>query len=103
MPRVAGDAPPGTALAFSRDGRLLAAADSGFDTKGTSYLYIQTVVWEANTSKQLFVLKNQKFDVDGLLFTRDAHSLLTGSVDGTINFWDMHSGHLTRTISLTSK
>jgi WD40 repeat protein len=103
MPRVPGDAPLGGALAFSRDGRLLAASDSGFDTKGTSYLYVQTVVWDAETGKQLFVLKNQKFDIDALQFTRDGHTLLTGSVDATIDFWNTATGRLTRTISLTGK
>lgn len=103
MPRAAGDAPFANALAFSRDGRLLAASNSGFDQKGSSYLYIQTVVWDVKTGNQLFVLKNQKFDIDGLEFTRDGHNLLTGSVDGTIDFWDMHSGNLKRTITLGNR
>jgi len=41
------------------------------------------------------------FDIDGLIFTRDDRFLLTGSVDTTIKFWDMKTGHLSRTISIT--
>ena len=100
MPRAAGDAPFATALTFSRDGRLLAASNSGFDQNGASYLYLQTVIWDVKTGKRLFVLKDQKFDIDGLEFTRDGRTLLSSSIDGTIDFWDMRTGTLLRTISL---
>jgi WD40 repeat protein len=102
MPRAEGDAPFGTSLTFSRDGRLLAASDSGFDQKGATYLYLQTVIWDAKTGKRLFVLKNQKFDIDSLIFTRDGRTLLSSSIDGTINFWDTKTGNLKRTIRLTA-
>lgn len=103
MPRADGDEPFGTALTFSRDGRLVAASNSGFDQKGASYLYLQTVIWDVKTGKRLFVLKNQKFDIDGLIFTRDGRTLLSSSIDGTINFWDTQTGNLKRTILLTPK
>jgi WD40 repeat protein len=48
----------------------------------------------------MFTLEGQKFDIDGLVFTRDNRFLLTGSVDRTIVFWDMKTGQKTRTITL---
>src|ERR1044072_9606298 len=52
--------------------------------------------WREN----VFTLEGQKFDIDGLVFTRDNRFLLTGSVDRTIVFWDMKTGQKTRTITL---
>jgi WD40 repeat protein len=52
------------------------------------------------SGRQLFTLEGHKFDVDGLVLTRDNPYLLTGSVDQTINFWDMKTGQLARTIFL---
>jgi WD40 repeat protein len=57
-------------------------------------------VWEVKTGRQLFTLEGHKFDVDGLVFTRDNRYLLTGSVDQTIKLWDMKTGQLARTITL---
>jgi WD40 repeat protein len=59
-----------------------------------------TVVWEMKTGRQLLTLEGHKFDVDGLVFTRDNRYLLTGSVDQTIKFWFMKPGQLARTITL---
>lgn len=100
MPRMADDAPIGNAITFSRDGKLLAASNSGLDQKGASYLYVQVVVWNAKTGQQLYTFREQKFDVSGLRFTREGDTLLTGSVDGTIDLWDMKTGQLKRTISV---
>lgn len=47
-----------------------------------------------------FSLSGHKFDVNGLVFTRDDRFLLTGSVDRTIKFWDMSNGRETRSITL---
>jgi WD40 repeat protein len=89
------------AVAFSHNGKLVAASQMGLDPKGTSYVYIQTYVWDVATGKKLFTLEGHKFDVDALVFTRDDRYLLTGSVDTTIKFWDMKTGLLARTFALT--
>lgn len=88
-------------VAFSHNGKLVAASEIGLDPKGSSYVYIQTYVWNVKTGKKLFTLKGHKFDVDALVFTRDDRFLLTGSVDTTIKFWDMKTGQLERTFALT--
>lgn len=57
-------------------------------------------MWNVKTGEKMFTLEGQKFDIDGLVFTRDNRFLLTGSVDRTIVFWDMKTGQKTRTITL---
>ena len=68
-----------------------------FDSGSRSALKI----WNVQTGEKLFTIAGHKFDVDGLIFTRDDRFLLTGSVDATIKFWDMKTGQLSRTISMT--
>jgi WD40 repeat protein len=91
-----------TALAFSNDGKLLAASSLGMDQKQTGYLYVQTLVWAVNTGEKLFTVEGHKFDVPALIFSRDDHFLLTGSVDTTIKFWDMKTGLLSKTFTIPS-
>jgi WD40 repeat protein len=89
-----------SALAFSNNEKLVAASGIGLDSKQTTYVYVQTLVWDAKTGEKLFTLKGHKFDIDGLVFTRDDRLLLTGSVDTTIKFWDMKTGQVVRTLAL---
>jgi len=99
MPRTAGASPRSSTITFSHDGKLIAASDIGLDPKN-NYVYVQAIVWNAKTGEKLFTIAGHKFDIDGLVFTRDDHFLLTGSVDTTIKFWDMKTGHEARTINL---
>ena len=102
MPGAAGVTDHSSSLAFSNNGKLIAASDIGLDPKQNTYVYIQTVVWNVKTGEQLFRLQGHRFDIDGLVFTRDDRFLLTGSVDATIAFWDMKSGQKMRTLTLSS-
>ncbi|HEU5235586.1 MAG TPA: WD40 repeat domain-containing protein [Pyrinomonadaceae bacterium] len=87
-------------VTFSNDGKLIAASNVGLDQKQTSYLYVQTIVWDVNSGEKLFTIEGHKFDVDGLVFTQDNQFLLTGSVDTTIKFWDMKTGKLSKTFTV---
>jgi WD40 repeat protein len=89
-----------SALAFSHDGKLIAASNIGLDQKQTSYLFVQTLVWRANTGEKLFTIEGHKFDIDGLIFSQDDRFLLTGGVDTTIKFWDMKTGLLSKTFTI---
>jgi WD40 repeat protein len=103
IPRTAEDSyVSASALAISHNAKLIAASYVELDSKRTTYLAINTIVWNAKTREKLFTLSGHKFDVNGLIFTRDDRYLLTGSVDQTIKFWDMRTGQLTRTITLTN-
>ncbi len=99
MPRTAGASPRSSTIAFSHDGKLIAASDIGLDPKN-NYVYVQAIVWNVQTGEKLFTIEGHKWDIDGLVFTRDDRFLLTGSVDATIKFWDMKTGREARTVSL---
>ena len=89
-----------SSLAFSHDGKSIAASSIGLDQKRTSYTYVQSVVWKVETGDKVWTMEGHKFDVNGLTFTRDSKLLLTGSVDRTIKFWDMKTGRESRTITV---
>ena len=79
---------------------LLAASSIGLDQKQTSYVYVQALVWNVKSGEKLFTVEGHKFDIDGLVFTRDDRFLMTGSVDTTIKFWDMKTGQESRTFTM---
>ena len=103
MVRSADVMPRASAIAFSHDGRMIAASGIGLNSKQDAYMYVQAVVWNVKTGEKLFTLGGHKFDIDGLVFTRDDRFLLTGSVDANIKFWDMKTGQLARTINLLAQ
>jgi WD40 repeat protein len=102
MIRKAGVVTRSSTIVFSHNGKLIAASDIGLDAKQQNYEYVQTMVWNVKTGEKLFTIEGHKFDVDGLVFTRDDRFLLTGSVDTTIKFWDMKTGGNVRTVTMAS-
>jgi WD40 repeat protein len=102
MIKMAGVITHSSAIAFSNTGELIAASDIGLEPKQNTYVYTQALVWNVKTGEKLFTIEGHKFDIDGLVFTRDGNFLLTGSIDTTIKFWDMKTGHEARIINLQS-
>lgn len=100
MVRTAGGSHLSSMIAFSNNGKMIAASNAGFDAKQTTYVYVQAMVWDVKTGEKLFTIEGHKFDINGLVFTRDDRYLLTGSVDTTIKFWDMKTGREARMIKL---
>ncbi|HEX4125330.1 MAG TPA: c-type cytochrome domain-containing protein [Tepidisphaeraceae bacterium] len=72
------------ALAFSPDGKLLAAGDRAGNLH----------VWDAATLDEIYDLPTQKGPVTTLAFRRDSNILATGNDDGILALWDMTSGKL---------
>lgn len=89
-------------LAFSHDGKLLAASSIGMNQDQSAYVYVQSVVWNVATGEKLWTFEGQKFDINALTFTNDDKLLLTGSVDQTIKFRDLKTGADVRTIKMPS-
>lgn len=100
IPRTEKTSSFSSSVAISHNGKLIAASYVEFDQKQTTYLAINTIVWDAKTGNKLFAMSGHKFDVNATIFSRDDRFLLTGSVDGTIRFWDMRTGAPVRTITL---
>ena len=100
LPKVPGSSAFAGMVATSHNGKLIAASDAQLDPKQNTYVAVETIVWNAKTGEKLFTLTGHKFDVNGLVFTRDDRFLLTGGVDQTIKFWDMRNGQNTRTITI---
>ncbi len=68
-----------TSLAFSPDGKWLAAAS-----------YDRTVrIWDSATGRQLLVLAGHGLAVAGLAFAPDGQHLATASWDGTTSVWSL--------------
>jgi WD40 repeat protein len=87
-------------VAFSPNGKLIAASTVGFNPKLRQYAYIRTLVWNVETGEKLFTLGGHKLDVDALAFTPDGRFLVTGGTDTAIKFWDIKTGQEARTFTV---
>jgi WD40 repeat protein len=67
-------------LAFSRDGRRLAAAASGAQT---------LCLWDTDTGRMRPPFEGDCREVTAVVFLPDGRTLLSGSWDGTIRLWDV--------------
>jgi WD40 repeat protein len=65
-------------LAFSDDGRLLAAAEAS-----------RVQVWDVRTFASTAVLKGHEKQVWSVAFARSGGSVVSGSQDGTVRVWDV--------------
>jgi WD40 repeat protein len=86
-----GHRPTPLVLAFSRDGRALAAAFTDGKTGGVR-------VWDVAQGRQLAALEGHKQPVFCLAFSADGKTLATGSADGTVKLWDVGTGQERATI-----
>ncbi len=77
---------PGPAVAFSRDGKLLAVAAEGKRRKSRIDL------WDTSSWKLVRSLIGHTALVVGLAFTADGKRLVSGSDDGSVRLWDVVAG-----------
>jgi WD40 repeat protein len=85
-----GDKGPFTALAFSRDGRLLATA-GGAGEEGKS---VEVLLWDAKTGKPTKVCPDQTMQVNSLAFSPDGTTLAIGGGSGSRAGPDTETGRL---------
>ncbi len=74
------------ALAFSPDGRRLAAGIGELEKKG------QVKVWDVATRKEVLTLEGPADEVAGVAFSPDGRWLAAGSKDRTLRVWDAVTG-----------
>ena len=74
-------------VAYSPDGKLLAACDSN-----------QLKVYDSATGELIMGLSGHEKDVISIAFSPDSKYLATGSVDTTIRLWDASTGDLVRVL-----
>jgi WD40 repeat protein len=60
--------------------------------------YYEIVIWKLETSECLCVLEGYAPFVD-LIFLKSNHQVLSADIDGTINIWDVSSGHCLQRLS----
>ncbi len=75
-------------LAFSPDGKLLAAVTSGN----------AIVVWDMVTGREAFVLRGHAHSVASVAFMPDGQRLVSGGEDKTVRIWDAATGQLMLTL-----
>ena len=86
-------------VAFSPDNKLLAGSQLAYDARERRYIFTRTKVWEVATGKVILTTEGHKNDIGAVDFTRDGRLLVSGGVDGLINFWDLQNGRLVRTLT----
>lgn len=83
-----------TSIAMSRDRKLLAAGlgqravssgDIGPERGGI-------LIWEADTGKLRTTLRNQRGAITALAFSPNDKWLVSGSLDGSVQYWDRNTG-----------
>ena len=78
-----------TAVTFSSDGSLLAAAGNGSDP-GAGNHWIR--LWNAQTGAEVQIFTGPANAVHGLVFSRDGGEVISGCGDGSIDWWDVQTG-----------
>jgi WD40 repeat protein len=76
------------AVAFSPDGKYLAAGDTNGEIR----------LWQVGDSQPLLICQGHTGWVSSIAFSPDGHLFASGSFDQTIKLWDLHSGQCFRTL-----
>ncbi|GAX39131.1 WD-40 repeat-containing protein [Tolypothrix sp. NIES-4075] len=77
-----------TSVAFSSDGKLLAAGDA--DAK--------THLWQVADTREIFTLSGHTSRIWSVAFSPDSRTLASASEDQTVKLWDVREGKCLRTL-----
>ena len=82
-------------LRFTPDGSALVGyAKALYEDKGDNRIWI----WDTRTGQQKFILKKHRGNITHTLFTSNGKTLVSGSADRTMRFWDLKTGELITTL-----
>ncbi len=87
--RLAGHTQPTGALAFSRDGKMLASSSAGERA---------VRLWDLESAKQRFILPDGFGGAANLVFSPDGELLVGANYDTNLRVWSTRTGALLRTI-----
>jgi WD40 repeat protein len=90
--RLTGPSETVRSLAYSPDGRWLAAAGGDPAKSG------EIILWHSRNGEKAHTLKGHDDYVYSLAFSPDSKLLATGSYDKTVILWDVTSGNVARTL-----
>jgi WD40 repeat protein len=93
LARLPGHSSFGTALSFSRDGRMLASGSFDSSIK----------LWDVATGRELHMLTGHDGLVSTLEFSADGKFLVSGSEDGSVRVWNAGTGALLATMVSLNK
>jgi len=102
-----------TAIAFSPDGKILAVGSLGVDHL-TFKSYGEVSLWDVANRKKIMSFKGQMDGVHSLAFSPDGTTLAVGTgqgsahatfhrLKGTVQLWDVTTGHLKPTLKPTPR
>ena len=89
-----------TAIGFTLSGSMLT---SKFVTSvhGFNFYYGKLQIWDEDTrhSKDISIFMKDRGQITSLVFSPDGHTLATGSTNGQICLWDVHTAELRNTFT----
>src|SRR5262249_26860040 len=78
-------------IAFSPDGTQLASTTGKWSKEQKQWLG-EIRIWDAQTGKEIRILKGHGDTIDSVVFSREGKVVATGSEDRTVKVWDVVSG-----------